>query len=119
MTNPAVSEEMVERLRNRAHNWRNNGDKARVSVPLGEIRAALSALSVALPLEGVDAVEELRARVTALEQALERIRRLISYPVSTEITARGWDIHIAPDAPEYMMEIIDAALSPKLGEEKR
>jgi hypothetical protein len=87
---PAVSEEMVERLRNRAHNWRNNGDKARVSVPLGEIRAALSALSAALPLpvEGVDATlpyalsdSEIRTWIDACnyEPAKQSLRQLLEY----------------------------------------
>jgi hypothetical protein len=40
--------DLIEKLRQRAYCWRHNDDKARVSVPLGEIRAVLSALEASL-----------------------------------------------------------------------
>jgi len=62
-----------------------------------------------------EAAEAANAAVTAdrdrMVEALEKIRRLVSYPCSTEIDPRGYGIHVAPDAPEYIMELIDAALT--------
>lgn len=55
--------------------------------------------------------EAAEASLALAVKALERVKRSVSYPVSTEINPRGWAWYVAPDAPEFIIETIDAALS--------
>lgn len=72
---PLVAE--IEALRNRAHNWRNNSDKARVSVPLGEIRTILAGYRS--QAERIAALERFEANatksITDLDMALGKTLR--------------------------------------------
>ena len=54
-----------------------------------------------------------KKRVEAI-RLVNRLRGLVSYPVSTEINPKGWAWHMSPDAPDVIMETLDA-LSAALG----
>lgn len=68
--------DLIAKLRQRAYCWRHNDDKARLSVPLGEIRAALASLSSPQePVAWRTAPDLLLDRIAAIRDEYLKLRR--------------------------------------------